>query len=129
MLERLSPEVEAIIAEHNTEALNSLLSYVSGYITANIAVLPPDNVLPLSGLSYPMPHVQTLSPSDPVQQGVVSGALLEHHKEVVIVSPFVALSGRYPGISEPVVFATSSLCLVCACCQAYTLQICNLRTH
>lgn len=53
VLERMSPEVEEMLAEHNAEALDNFLTYIRGYVLANAAALPNGNVLPMSGLSYP----------------------------------------------------------------------------
>lgn len=93
MLEGLSPEVEAIVAEHNAEALDRLLMYVGGYILANADSLPPSNALPMSGLTYPQQHAN----GDNTELGTVAvttGALLKYHRRVTIASPFVALSGK-----------------------------------
>ena len=40
MLEALSPDVEALVAEHNAEALDHFLGYIHDYIVANVAALP-----------------------------------------------------------------------------------------
>ena len=53
MLEALRPDVEALVAEHNAEALDHFLGYIHDYIVANVAALPPGNVLPVSSLRYP----------------------------------------------------------------------------
>lgn len=92
----MGPEVEDMLAEHNAEALNNFLTYIRGYVLANAAALPHGNVLPMSGLSYPaaaacVPDV--LGPSNFASEP--GGALREYQKEVVIASPFVALSGMW----------------------------------
>ena len=89
VLEALSPDVEAVVAEHNAEALDYFLGYIHDYIVANAAALPPGNVLPLSKLCYPDDHAtQDFDPE-------AGGALQEFRKEVLISSPFVALSGEW----------------------------------
>ena len=94
MLEDLSPDVAALVAEHNAEALEHFLGYIHDYVVANIAALPPGNLLPVSKLHYPADHVQI-----PYADGSVGvdaeagGALQEFRMEVLISSPFVALSG------------------------------------
>ena len=88
VLEALSPDVEAVVAEHNAVALDYFLGYIHDYIVANAAALPPGNVLPLSKLCYPRDNArQDFDPR-------AGGALQEFHKEVLISSPFVALSGE-----------------------------------
>lgn len=90
----MSPAVEEMLAEHNAEALDNFLAYIRGYVVANVAALPHGNVLPMSGLSYPAAAAGVLDapgPSSFVSEA--GGALREYQKEVVIASPFVALSG------------------------------------
>jgi len=92
VLERLSPRVEDMLAEHNAEALDNFLAYIRDYVLTNFAVLPPGNMLPLSGVSYPASHVPH-APGPPNYTTRAGGALQEYCKAVVISSPFVALSG------------------------------------
>lgn len=89
----MSPEMEAIVAEHNVEALDNLLTYVSSYIRKHDDSLPPNNVLPMSELKYPLQH-----PADGLgfDWGTpVGGALIHFRNKVLIASPFVALSGAH----------------------------------
>lgn len=95
----MGPDVEAIVAEHNAEALDKLLDYVTGYVTANTDSLTPGNMLPMSGLQYPLHNSEVAKQNGPIQQAVIAGALLEFRKKVLIASPFVALSGT-PTSSE-----------------------------
>ena len=88
VLESLSPEVAAIVEEHNAEALHHFLGYIRDYVEAHIADLPPGNTLPMSGICFPagQPGIRDANGK--------GGALHEFRKEVVIASPFVALSGE-----------------------------------
>ncbi|KAL3133315.1 putative ATP-dependent RNA helicase ddx60 [Trebouxia sp. C0009 RCD-2024] len=111
ILEPLSPEVDCLLAGHNQEAVDNLVAYITAYISSSAEALPPGNVLPLSGHTYP-PHAacthsqQQLAlgagvSSDLAQEGggtsklggQVSGALQAYRKQHRISSPFVSLSG------------------------------------
>lgn len=94
VLERMSPAVEQTLEEHNEEALDNFLAYIRGYVLTNAAALPLGNVLPMSRLSYPRPAAflpNGVGPSNLASEA--GGALMEYQKEVLIASPFVALSG------------------------------------
>ena len=117
VLEALPPEVEAVLEEHNVQALDDFVTYVQDYICANADALPPANVLPLSKLSYPMV-------SEPIAgQGnntdVVGGALRDLQKHLLIASPFVALSGAAETLACPMLpdLPFSYLHIACSPCR------------
>ena len=98
-MEQLTTEVEEVLAQHNAEALASFLAYIRDYVLANAAELPPGNVLPWSRFVYPVvpaPDHDVPGPSNWAGLGVGGGALMQFQKEVLIASPFVALSGQLP---------------------------------
>jgi len=126
ILEAMSPEAESVLAQHNQEAVDNLVAYISNYVSAHIDSLPPANVLPLSGFAYPLTSTAaSKSASDLKQQpsaacgGLVhaighsssmsegGGALRGFRKECRISSPFVALSGRHV---EPPLFIFQFAC-------------------
>ncbi len=110
----MSPEAESVLAEHNQEAVDSLVAYISHYVSAHQDSLPPANVLPLSGFAYPLTTtaasksvtdlrqqpsaacgvlVDAIGHSSSMSEG--GGALHYFHKECRISSPFATLSGRH----------------------------------
>jgi hypothetical protein len=110
----MSPEAESVLAEHNQEAVDSLVAYISHYVSAHLDSLPPANVLPLSGFAYPLTTTAASNSANPLRQqpsaarGVLvhasghsssmsesGGALHNFRKECRISSPFAALSGRH----------------------------------
>lgn len=93
VLEPLKPEVAAIVEEHNAEALDHFLGYIHDYVEANIADLPPGNILPMSSIFFPDAQPGITPGLLGARGKQVGGALQEFHQEVVIASPFVALSG------------------------------------
>ncbi len=98
-MEQLTTEVEEVLSQHNAEALASFLAYIRDYVLANAAGLPPGNVLPWSCFAYPaVPAADhdVSGPSNWVGLEVGGGALRQFQKEVLIASPFVALSGQLP---------------------------------
>ena len=86
----MEPAVEAMLTQHNAEALDHLLTYVSSYIKKHGDTLPQGNVLPMSGLKYPLQP----SPTEPDLNSALGGALVQYRIQVLIASPFVALSGE-----------------------------------
>lgn len=117
----MSPEAESVLAEHNQEAVDSLVAYISHYVLAHLDSLPPANVLPLSGFAYPPTTTAASKSASHLRQqpsaacGVLAdvighpssmsesgGALHDFHKECRISSPFAALSGRHV---EPQLFS------------------------
>lgn len=111
ILEPLSPEVDGLLAAHNQEAVDNLVAYITAYISSNAEALPPGNMLPLSGFTYP-PHaachpsqqqlvLEAGVSSDLAQEGgdtselggQVSGALQACRKQHHVSSPCVSLSG------------------------------------
>jgi len=114
ILEAMSPEAESVLAEHNQEAVDSLVAYISHYVSAHLDSLPPANVLPLSGFAYPLTTTAASKsvidlrwqPSaacggsvhdfgHPSGMSESGGALQNFRKECRISSPFAALSGRH----------------------------------
>ena len=117
ILEPLSPGVATVLAEHNQEAVDNLVAYITSYISSRAGLLPAANVLPLSGFSYPPCPVAAppdgvsalqqaecepeLSAGDAQSAGMGSscmqstglGVLQIHHKKHHVSSPFVSLSG------------------------------------
>ena len=126
ILEAMSPEAECVLAEHNQEAVDSLVAYISRYVSAHLDNLPPANVLPLSGFAYPptttaasksatglrqQPSAAcggsahaTAHPSSMSERG---GALHTFRKGCRISSPFAALSGRH---IQPQLFSFQFAC-------------------
>ena len=101
-----------LLAEHNQEAVDIQVAYITAYISSNAAALPPANVMPLPGFTYPphaaCPNSQQLHLLQPASgmgsefaQGVGisgsceqgSGALQAYRKKHRVSSPFVSLSG------------------------------------
>lgn len=126
ILEAMSPEAESVLAQHNQEAVDNLVAYISNYVSAHIDSLPPANVLPLSGFAYPLTSTAaSKSASDLKQQPSAAcggsvhaighsssmseggGALRDFRKECRISSPFAALSGRHV---EPPLFIFQFAC-------------------
>ena len=128
ILEPLSPEVGSLLAAHNQEAVDNLVAYITAYISSSAEALPPGNVLPLSGHTYPpcaacTPSDQQLVleagvSSDLAQEGggtsklggQVSGALQAYRKQHRISSPFVSLSGVGVADSFLILHAVISTC-------------------
>ena len=75
ILEPLGSEVGQLLAEHNQEAVNNLVAYITAYITSNADVLPPSNVMPLSGFSYPPPAIHSVLPERGVSGDVALGVV------------------------------------------------------
>lgn len=107
ILEGLSPQIEALLKQHNQDAVDNLVDYVTGYVSSHADSLPAANRLPLSGLCYPSPPVSSLPASEQqsvtgskasaeVSHGRGSDALTQFRKPCRISSPFVALSGEFP---------------------------------
>ena len=110
-MEALSLEVDSLLAAHNQEAVDNLVAYITAYISSNTSALPPGNVLPLSGFTYPPNAACTASQQQlllapgmssdlalegdgtPRLGGQVSGALQAYRKQHLVSSPFVSLSG------------------------------------
>ena len=131
ILEAMSPEAESVLAEHNQEAVDSLVAYISHYVSAHLDSLPPANVLPLSGFAYPQTSTAASKSaskfaSDLRQQALAAcgrsvhatgysssmseggRALHNFRKECRISSPFAALSGRHVKLqllSSPLCFS------------------------
>ena len=125
-LEAMSPEAECVLAEHNQEAIDSLVAYISRYVSAHLDSLPPAIVLPLSGFAYP-PTTTAASKSatglrqqpsaacggsahataHPSGMSEGGGALHTFRKGCRISSPFAALSGRH---IQPQLFSFQFAC-------------------
>lgn len=93
ILEDTSPQVKAILAAHNAEALDNLLTYVRSFIASSAGSLPPGNTLPVSGLAYPIQHTADMYNLGACEGAVAKGALQDYQMKVFVASPFVALSG------------------------------------
>lgn len=110
----MSPEAESVLAEHNQEAVDSLVAYISHYVSAHLESLPPASVLPLSGFAYPLTTTAASKSASHLRQqplaacGILveaighpsgisecGGALHIFCKECHISSPFAAVSGRH----------------------------------
>lgn len=122
ILEELDPDIDRLLADHNQEAVDNLVAYITTYIYLHAEALPPGNVLPLSGFAYP-PLAAQGSCAEPTaaltkqlpltdsagmssssfeseqgsgrlsKYGRGMGALQVHHKTHHVSSPFVSLSG------------------------------------
>ena len=103
----MEPEIQLLLAEHNKEAVDHLIAYVSSYVASQSHTLPPANCLPLSGFSYPpkgsttpgtsqQQHnascVSDVQPDPDAQTGC--DAVAQFRKHYSFSSPFVALSGN-----------------------------------
>lgn len=113
----MSPDVASVLADHNQEAVDNLVAYITSYISSRAGLLPPANALPLSGFSYPPCAAAATSDSvSPPQQAVCDrelgagvaqsmilvspsvqsmglGLLQTHYKKHLVSPPFVTLSG------------------------------------
>ena len=105
ILESLSPPVESLLKQHNQEAVDDLVTYVTGYVSGHADSLPAANRLPLSGLCYPPGAASELATSEKqsitgskasaeLTHGNGHNALTRFRKPCRISSPFVALSGQ-----------------------------------
>ena len=123
ILEAVRPEVEQLLAAHNQEAVDHVVTYITNYVLAHKDSLPPANMLPFSGFCFP--HTVRTSPE---QQHVrvpqchagpkhYGGALEEFRKECRISSPFIALSGEVQYSSWALKLPCLALCL-CLCLYA-----------
>ena len=92
-----------------------MVTYITAYTSSEGKALPPANVLPLSGFTYPPHTAPTATPAVPATQALGAGSILrggdaravgmpgsggqctgawqEYHKAHHISSPFVSLSG------------------------------------
>lgn len=108
----MSPDIEQLLAEHNQEAVDHLVDYISKYVSSHLGSLPPANVLPASGFSYPHKGSATTETAALIQQPLAHGlkeqkddksnihgverghALGNFRKRCWISSPFAAQSGN-----------------------------------
>ena len=72
ILEPLGSEVGRLLAEHNQDAVDNLVAYITSYITSNARALPPNNAMPLSGFTYPPRPIHSVLPERGVSSEVAS---------------------------------------------------------
>ena len=75
ILEPLGSEVGRLLAEHNQEAVDNLVAYITAYITSNADTLPPNNAMPLSGFTYPPQAIHSVLPERGVSNDSASGVV------------------------------------------------------
>ena len=75
ILEPLGSEVGQLLADHNQEAVDNLVAYIKAYIASNAEALPPSNIMPLSGFTYPPSAIHSVLPDRRVSSDLASGDL------------------------------------------------------
>ena len=72
ILEPLGSEVGQLLADHNQEAVDNLVAYITTYIASNADALPPSNAMPLSGFIYPPRAIDSVLPGHGASTDLVS---------------------------------------------------------
>ena len=88
ILEPLNPDIAGLLAQHNQEAVDNLVAYITAYVSSTAECMPSNNALPLSGFTYPPPIASAFADVDMAMQQSVHGTVSSAD-----AAPCVGLSG------------------------------------